>query len=726
MDREMSPRAAHGPSEGLRGLVRGRKLAPMTSLCRSGTGFLLALLCACQAPEPAPGSPSELAPGPDPRLDWWREARFGMFLHWGLYAIPAGEWRGGTDYGEWIRDSARIPLEEYARFQGEFNPTRFDAQQWVALAREAGMKYLVITSKHHDGFALFDSAVSEWDVMGTPFRRDILAELSAACAESGVRFATYHSIMDWHHPDYLPRRPWETGRSVEGADFERFEDYLQAQVREVITKYKPGVMWFDGEWESTWTHERGVELYNLCRSLDPELIVNNRVDVYRGGMAGFSQASEAVGDFGTPEQEIPASGLPGVDWETCMTMNDHWGWNKSDPDWKSVETLVQNLIDVVSKGGNYLLNVGPKPDGTFPDEAIERLQGIGAWMAKHGEAIHGTQASPFDALPWGRCTWKKQGADSVLYLHVFERPADGRLVLPGLGNELRSAGWLAGPRNLLPVHREGSDVVIELPPTLPDSIASVVTLGLEGEPIVYRAPEIVAESDIFVRPLEVRLESKSAGLELRYTLDGSEPEADSALYRTPLKLERTTKVRARAFHRDAPVSSVVERRFEKVEPGRAVLDIPLWDCVEVVDGIRRRAYAGQWERVPDPALLTPIDERHVPELALGEFATRENIALVFEGLLKAPQDDVYTFALASDDGSTLWVDDVLVVDNDGLHGTVERRGEIALAAGAHRIEVRWFNRSGGAELGVKWGALGEALAPLEGLRCRHAKGADSE
>ena len=696
----------------------------MRRLLVPGFALLLVLVAACQAPDPRPVAAPPSAP--DPRLDWWREARFGMFIHWGLYALPAGEWQGGTDYGEWIRDSARIPLEEYARFQGEFNPVEFDADRWVTLAREAGMQYLVITSKHHDGFALFDSAVSEWDVMGTPFRRDILAELSAACARGGVRFATYHSIMDWHHPDYLPRRPWETERSSAGADFERYEDYLHAQVTELITKYAPAVMWFDGEWESTWTHERGVELYNLCRALDPAILVNNRVDVHRGGMAGMSQSSEAVGDFGTPEQEIPANGLPGVDWETCMTMNDHWGWNKSDPDWKSVETLVRNLIDVVSKGGNYLLNVGPKPDGTFPDEAIERLQGIGAWMAKHGEAIHGTSASPFEVLPWGRCTVKTKGGDSVLYLHVFERPADGKLVLPGLGNELRSAGWLAGPRNLLPVHREGADVVIELPPTLPDAIASVVTLGLEGEPIVYRAPEIVAESDIFVRPLEVRIESRGPGLELRYTLDGSEPGVDSARYRAPLKLARTTLVRARAFHHDAPVSAIVERRFERVEPRPGVLDMPLWDCVEVVDGIRRRAYAGDWERVPDPATLTPIDERHVPALGLGEFATRENVALVFEGLLKAPRDDVFTFALASDDGSTLWIDEVLVVDNDGLHGTVERRGQVALAAGAHRVEVRWFNRTGGAELAVKWGALGEALAPLEGLRCRHAKGAGAQ
>jgi alpha-L-fucosidase len=459
------------------------------SLCVLVVLLAAAGACALSRSSGTASGPSGEKPAPrDSRLDWWREARFGLFIHWGLYAVPAGEWKGETDHGEWIRESAHIPVKEYEQFQKQFNPVRFDPEQWVALAREAGMRYLVITSKHHDGFGLFDSAETDWDVMGTPFHRDVLAELSAACARGGVRFCTYHSIMDWHHPDYLPRRSWEgADRPAAGADYERFVKYLHAQVTEVITKYHPGVLWFDGEWENTWTHERGVELYKLCRALDPNLIVNNRVDVHRGGMGGFSESSEAVGDFGTPEQEIPATGLNGVDWETCMTMNDHWGYNSHDTRWKSVETLVRNLIDVASKGGNYLLNVGPKADGTFPDEAIERLHGIGAWMKKNGDAIHGTSASPFETLPWGRCTVKKDGADSILYLHVFERPADGRLVLPGLGNEPLSAGWLAGPRLAFPVRREGTDVVVELPPTLPDPIASVVTLGIQGEPIVYRA-----------------------------------------------------------------------------------------------------------------------------------------------------------------------------------------------------------------------------------------------
>jgi alpha-L-fucosidase len=245
--------------------------------------------------------------------DWWREARFGLFLHWGLYSIPAGTWGEQTDHAEWIRETAHIPIEQYDRFVPQFDPVDFDARAWVALAKRAGMQYVVITSKHHDGFCLFDSAETDYDVMSTPFHRDILKELSAACKDAGLRMCWYHSIMDWHHPDYLPRRTWEN-RSEAGADMDRYVEHLHAQVRELLTNYgKIGVMWFDGEWESTWNHERGQALYDLCRSIQPDVIVNNRVDVGRGGMAGMTSDAQYAGDFGTPEQEIPATGLPGVD-----------------------------------------------------------------------------------------------------------------------------------------------------------------------------------------------------------------------------------------------------------------------------------------------------------------------------------------------------------------------------------------------------------------------------
>jgi alpha-L-fucosidase len=652
----------------------------------------------------------------DERMAWWREARFGMFIHWGLYAIPAGEWPMGAPdaarhHGEWIRESAQIPVGEYEKLKPRFNPVKFDADLWARTAADAGMKYLVITSKHHDGFGLFDSKQTDWDVMATPLGRDILAELSAACARHGVRFCTYHSIMDWHHPDYLPRRGWEkAARPEDGADLDRFERYLHAQVTEVVTQYHPGVMWFDGEWESTWSHERGLRLFELCRRLDPRMIVNNRVDVHRGGMGGFSGSSAAVGDFATPEQEIPATGLPGVDWETCMTMNEHWGYCAADADWKTAEDLVRKLADIVSKGGNFLLNVGPRADGTFPPEAVERLAEIGAWMRVNGESIHGSAASLFDDLPFGRCTVRVGEQGSKLYFHVFEWPKDRRLVVPGLGSTFGRAYLLARPEAELPRAREGGDVWISLPDAAPDPIDTVVVLEVPGMPVVYRVPTIVADADVFVRPTTVRIETASPGLVARYTLDGTDPGASSPAAEGPIAVSTTCTVKARAFHEGHPVSGVVSARLGQVVPQPSTVverSIPGLDCAR---------YPGSFDRLPDFHALTDAGGWTAETVSLPWAVGQEHVALRFTGYVEVARDDVYLFELASDDGSRLAIGGELVVDNDGLHSTIAQRGRIALAAGAHRIEVGWFNKTGGAELSLKMAPLGGELETARGFR----------
>ena len=343
-----------------------------------------------------------MAAASDARLDWWREARFGLFIHWGLYAVPAGEWNGRTDYGEWIRSSAKIPIDVYDQFRARFNPTKFNPDEWVRLAKQAGMKYIVITSKHHDGFGLFDSAQTDWDVMATPYGRDILKQLAAACQRGGIRLCFYYSIMDWHHPDYLPRRDWEAAtRSAAGADFERYVQYMKAQLKELLTGYGPiGILWFDGQWEGTWTNERGRDLYDYVRSLQPSIIINNRVG-RAGGSFGLDASQGQLGDYGTPEQEIPATGVPGLDWETCMTMNRNWGYNRADKDFKPPTELIRNLVDIASKGGNFLLNVGPTADGEFPPESVDRLKAIGAWMAVAGQSIYGTAGQPVPVADLG-------------------------------------------------------------------------------------------------------------------------------------------------------------------------------------------------------------------------------------------------------------------------------------------------------------------------------------
>ena len=244
------------------------------------------------------GTPEEVQE--QARMAWWREARFGMFIHWGLYAIPAGEWKGETNHAEWIRTTAQIPIDEYDKFVHEFNPIKFDADEWVRMAKDAGMKYIVITSKHHDGFSLFNSRYTDFDIMSTPFKRDIMDELANACRKYGLKICWYHSIMDWHHPDYLPRRGWES-RTTDGADFDRYISHMKKQLKELIQNYGDiGVLWFDGEWEETWNHEYGQDLYDYVRNLQPSIIINNRVDAGRAGMQGLTKREIIAGDFGTP------------------------------------------------------------------------------------------------------------------------------------------------------------------------------------------------------------------------------------------------------------------------------------------------------------------------------------------------------------------------------------------------------------------------------------------
>ena len=427
--------------------------------------------------------PSETAAEHDKRMEWFREARFGLFIHWGVYSVPAGEWEGKTNYGEWFLEQTKMPVSQYEKFAGQFNPVKFDAQAWVRMARNAGVKYIVITSKHHDGFGMFRSDLTDWCIKSTPFDRDPLKELAAACKSQGVRLCFYHSIMDWHHPDWGIRRPWNDKAGAEPPDMDRYTLYLKGQLKELLTGYGPiGLLWFDGQWEKPWTAERGADLYDYVRSLQPNIIVNNRVGkpANSASAVGFAERGK-IGDYGTPEQEIPAAGFgPGVDWESCMTMNDHWGYNKHDQDWKSGTTLVRNLIDCASKGGNYLLNVGPTSEGVFPDGSIIRLQEIGDWMKINGEAIYGTTASPFkEQLSWGRCTTKVSGLKTTLYLHIFDWPADGRLIVPGLRNSVKSARLMATGKNLK-FRRSSDGVVIEVPASAPDKISSTVVLKIKG------------------------------------------------------------------------------------------------------------------------------------------------------------------------------------------------------------------------------------------------------
>jgi len=399
-----------------------------------------------------------------------------MFIHWGLYALPAGTWKGEQipSLGEWIMRNARIPVPEYEQLARRFNPVKFNADQWVSLAKRAGMKYLVITAKHHDGFAMYDSPCDPFNIVkATPFGRDPMTELAEACGKHGIRLCFYYSqTQDWRHPGGAGH--WRFGEKWSKAfpPPEAFQDYLEKkakpQVRELLTQYGSiGLIWFDTP--LCITREQSLDLKRLVKSIQPDCIVCGRI-------------GNQVGDYGTMgDNMIPAGRVAGY-WETPATLNDTWGYKSYDHNWKSADRLLGLLVDLAGKGVNYLLNVGPTGEGEFPPESVERLEAIGEWMSVNGEAIYGTQPSPCPCeLPWGRITWKGKRA----YLHVTKWP-EGPLRIHGIRSSISAARFLADPgarvtyRQQHDLERDWHTLELTLPPQAPGAHVAVLALDLEA------------------------------------------------------------------------------------------------------------------------------------------------------------------------------------------------------------------------------------------------------
>ncbi len=441
----------------------------------------------------------------DERMEWWREARFGMFIHWGVYALPAGIWDGRQigNIGEWIMNRGKIPVADYQRMAKKFNPVKYDPDAWVRMAKDAGMKYIVITSKHHDGFALFESKASKWNVVdATVYGKDLLKPLAEACRKYGIKLGFYYSqAQDWNNPGgsaarRLTKEGWENPDSViidaytkehkghwdpaqEKKTFDQYiDDVAVPQVKELLTNYgEVAVLWWDTP--TNMTDEAAAKLQSLL-AIQPAIITNDRL-----------KRPNFPGDHKTPEQRIPnLKDLDGTDWETCMTMNGTWGYKIYDHNYKTPETLIRNLLDIASKGGNFLLNVGPTDLGEFPQESIEILSKMGAWMKVNGEAVYGTKASPWGLFEWGRCTKKDTKNGTTLYFSVFSWPEDGKLAIPGIPNKVVSAALLANGMKVNAATTKDGVLTLTLPKTAPDAIASVIKVEVKGTVIGKTAAEL--------------------------------------------------------------------------------------------------------------------------------------------------------------------------------------------------------------------------------------------
>jgi alpha-L-fucosidase len=420
------------------------------------------------------------------RIEWWREAKFGMFIHWGIYSLPAGEWKGRkvNGYAEHLMRKEKITRKEYLDLAHQFNPRKFNAEQWILHAKKAGMKYFIITAKHHDGFAMFDSKVSDFTIVKqTPFKRDPMAELAVAAKKYGIKFGFYYShAFDWEHPD-APGNDWEYNnpggdKLIGGANwYDTHPEWLPKavkyidekaipQIKELLRKYHPDILWFDTPQKLPLSEN--IRILKAIRETDPNVVVNGRL--VRNAAANFGDYKNTAD---RPAEFYPVSG----DWEAIPTTNESYGYHKYDSSHKPPAHFIQLLANASSRGGNLLMNIGPKGDGEFDAKDLAILAGIGQWMDKNGESIYGTTASPLPMQNWGVSTLK----GNKLYLHVFNYPTDGKLYVGGLQSPVDKAYFLAGPKKSLTIKKlSAGDLLVQLPLQAPDTANTVIVMELKG------------------------------------------------------------------------------------------------------------------------------------------------------------------------------------------------------------------------------------------------------
>ncbi len=404
-------------------------------------------------------------------LDKFMEMRFGMFIHWGPVSLRGEEIS--------LSRGREIPIAEYDMLYKEFNPEQFNAAEWVGAARMAGMKYLVITARHCDGFSLWDSQFTEYDMGSTPYGKGILKALSDECRKQGIMFGTYYSLCDWYRPDYPVKYPGPdynimpegTMDSATQALFNQYLGFMINQVQELIDEFNTSILWFDCDWEWAWSHELGMKTYAYLRGLKPELLINNRVDKGRQGMADKSRNPIYAGDFATPEQQIGAFDNKFA-WETCMTIGEQWSWKPNDK-LKSAKECIHTLAQTIGGDGNLLFNVGPMPDGRMEQRQLDILEEMGRWVSRNQEAVYGTRGGPFLPTPQVVSTHR----DKKIYLFLLENP--GEELKFTLANEIRlKKAYLLGDHTAVKFRRETENITLKLPLSLPDEAATVIVLEL--------------------------------------------------------------------------------------------------------------------------------------------------------------------------------------------------------------------------------------------------------
>ncbi len=385
------------------------------------------------------------------RTKWFQEARLGMFIHWGLYSIPAA--------GEWIMTNRQMTVEEYEPYFKEFNPTKYNPKEWAKLAKKAGMKYAVMTAKHHDGFCLFDSAYTDYKSTNTMAGRDLIREYIDAFREEDIKIGLYYSLLDWHHEDYPaygdrhhPMRNNEAFKN-KSHNFDNYIEYFHNQVKELVTGYgKIDIMWFDFSYDDmTGEKWQATKLVDMIKKYQPDIIIDNRLDDKKN--IKKATLSPYTGDFDSPEQIIPPKGVLNengnpVPWEACITLNNNWGYASMDRDYKSPKQVIRSLVECVSKNGNMILNVGPNAKGEIPKESIAILEEVGDWLDDNGDSIYGCKASELSKPEWGRYTQK----GNLLYAHIYDRGI-GYTNLNNLRGKIKKARLL----------RDGSEIKVEFP-----------------------------------------------------------------------------------------------------------------------------------------------------------------------------------------------------------------------------------------------------------------------